>query len=183
MDDSLLIQKLDECFVSLEYLVSSVAVKESFIKEEKSLKKQFYESTDLLAQLYGFFGILKQRIKVFNIKLELLNFDVEMGTTAGANSEFECIYTGTLLHLMKALLNASMFNEFIGLVFDNKFRATKCGGSDSNSSSSSAEIRISYQNIEELNSYNKSISSKPESLIAYHLALAHYFVLKHQVRW
>ena len=177
MDDSILIQKLDECFVSLEYLVSSVAVKESFIKEEKFVKKQFYESTDLLAQLYGFFGILKSRIKVFNIKLELLNYDVEKGNIA-TNTDFDCIYTGTLLHLMKALLNANMFNEFIGLVFDNKFRAVKTG---SDLSPSNAEIRISYQNIEELNNYNKSISSKPDTLIAYHLALAHYFVLKHQV--
>ena len=131
----------------------------------------------MLAQLYGFFGLLTCRTKVFNIKLELLNYDVEKGT-ANAFIDFDCVYTSTLLHLMKAYLNANMFEDLIDLIFDNKFKGIKSNPDDVNKLK---DTKISYQNIEDMNKHNKTISSKPETLIAYHLALAHYFILKHQV--
>ena len=107
-DDSVLINKLDSCFANLEHLVSSTALKKSFIEEDRSLKKQFYESADLLAQMYGFFGMLMNRIRIFNIKLKLLNYDIQNSSSL-ATMDYESIYTSTLLHLMKAYLSSNMF--------------------------------------------------------------------------
>jgi len=176
-DDTILIDKLNNCMKNLEYLVSSMAVKEDFVKEDKSTKKQFYESADLLAQLYGFFGILTSRVKVFNMKLELLDYDLK-NSPSSSSSDFESIHTTTLLHLMKAYLNASMFDEFLSLVFDEKFRGFKSG--DEPQKPANVPVKVTYQDIENLSKLNKNISVKPESLVAYHLALAHYLILKHQ---
>ncbi len=160
---------------NLEYLVSSMAVKEDFVKEDKSTKKQFYESADLLAQLYGLFGILTSRVKVFNIKLELLDYDLK---NTPISSDYESIHTSTLIHLMKAYLNAKMFDEFLSFIFDEKFRGFKSG--DEPQKPANVPVKVTYQDIENLNKLNKNISAKPESLVAYHLALAHYLILKHR---
>jgi len=151
-------------------------VKQAFVKEEKSVKKQFYESADLLAQLYGFFGILASRVKVFNMKLELLHYDLESNINS-YSSDYETIHTTTLLHLMKAYLNAKMFEEFLSLVLDEKFRGPKA---DDSQKTANVLTKVTYQDIEDLNKLNKNISAKPESQVAYHLALAHYLILRHQ---
>lgn len=77
---------------------------------------------------------------------------------------------------MKAYLNANMFDEFLALVFDDSLNAPR-----TESTSESNSFKVSYQNIDKLEKLNKNIASKPETLIAYHLALAHYLILKHQV--
>ena len=117
--------------------------------------------------------MLTSRIKVFTIKLDLLNFDQKNSQ----NTDYDNISTTTLLHLMKAYLNANMFDEFLSLVFDDRFGK----GSKSEPTKENSPRKINYQNIEKLEKLNKNVSSKPETLISYHLALAHYLILKHQV--
>ena len=181
MDDSFLIKRLNDCADILECLSSSSASKQGFSAEEKTVKKQFYESVDLLAQLYGFFGILVDRIKVFNMKLELLSFELEHADHS-MYSDFDTIYTQTLLCLLKAYLNANMYEEFESLVLDDKFRGARSSKQDEAAGKDKTPpLKISFQNIEMLSKRNKTIQAKPETLITFHLTLAHYLILKHQV--
>ena len=187
MDDSIIMKKLDHCLKILENLSESKEFKENLYREEKTLKKQFFESIDLLGQMYGFFGILLNRIKVFNMKLDILNSEIEK---ANSYDQVGPIYTSNVFNLMRAYLNANMCDEFLQL--NNIFLNANLA--DDNSINKNVESKAkkepkgsktkgySLKDIKSLVERNRLISSKPESLIHYYLLLSHYYILKHKVK-
>lgn len=192
MSDDYLISQLDSSLAILERIVDCKIQKESFISQERSLKKQFYESADLLAQLYGFFGLLAKRIQVFNLKIELLSLEFERNAEM-ASADFETIYVNGLLQLMKAYLNTNMCDEFAGLLLKEKVNpeflkmnydsddALNSNKKNKNVKKPSKTSSISFQELENIEKSNKIMLSKPEAIIVFYLVISHYLILKHKV--
>ena len=114
MSDLSLLSQLDTCLSILESVCSKNDIHEKMKILEKTLSKQFFDSIDLLAQLYGFFGILIKKAKTLKIKAELicLNDNEKVNLL---NSENLAWYASTINNLMKSYLNAGMSEEFENL--------------------------------------------------------------------
>ena len=103
--------ELAECAAALRRVHKqlSAADKEEVTKFflDRTLKKQFYDSVDLLAQLFGFFGLVTSRAETLRLKLDMLNFDrAQLKQSPGANANTTLgvdvsLYTTTLIHLSK----------------------------------------------------------------------------------
>lgn len=198
MSDDQILLLLDSSFIILERLSRDSASREQFITEDRSIKKQFYESVDLLAQLYGFFGLLTKRIQIFNFKLDLLSAEFEYAPEF-AQVDFETTYTNCVLQLMKVYLNANMCDEFAQLLLKEKINVDN-GKQPSEEDELSASNKknaknlkkptvkhsvspsgISFQELDTIDQNNKILLGKPENQIVYHLTIAHYFILKRKV--
>jgi hypothetical protein len=192
MNDDCMLEQLEVSFKILNDIYNDKFLKDDLIKQDRSFKKQFFESIDLLAQLYGFFGLLTKRIKVFNFKLEFLKLEFEHNTVV-AFADFESLYSSCLLQLMKTYLNTNMCNEFVDLLLSDKVNkenapaptpitstTNKSTKPESNAKKPSKLSR--FQDVDEIDKVNKILLAKPETLIYYNLLIAHYFVLKHKVR-
>ncbi len=192
LNDDHLMAQLDSSLNLLEKLANDKTQKENFIKQERSFKKQFFESVDLLAQLYGFFGFAKKRIEVFHLKIELLNFEFELNIEL-ALIDFESVYANVLLQLMKAYLNLSMCDEFVVLLFSKKlinpdpFKMNIEFNEDLNKKLKNVKplkipnTQISYSDLDSIDRVNKVLTHKTETQVVYNLVIAHYFILKHKV--
>ncbi len=120
MNDDCIIKLLEVTFKILDDIFNDKWLINDLIKQERSFKKQFYESIDLLAQLYGFFGLLNKRIRVFNFKLEFLKLEFTEHNTAAVFAHFESVYSSCLLQLMKIYLNSNMCDEFVDVLLSDK---------------------------------------------------------------
>ena len=194
LNDDHLIALLDSSLNILEKLAIDTSQKENFAKQERSFKKQFFESIDLLAQLYGFFGLVKKRIDVFSLKIDLLNFEFEINLES-ALVDFESVYVNVTLQLMKAYLSLSMCDEFAFLLLSQKLNPDplKANLSDLDENlgkklkntkptkSTKASDLITYADLESIDKLNRILISKVETQVVYHLVIAHYFILRHKV--
>ncbi len=111
MSDSSLLAQLDACLSILQNICSNKEINEKIKSLEKTLSKQFFDSIDLLAQLYGFFGVLTNKVKALRFKIDLLcindNEKVNSLTTENLVS-----YASSINNLMKSYLNAGMCEDF-----------------------------------------------------------------------
>ena len=212
MTDSSLLAQLDACLSILQNICANKEINEKIKSLEKTLSKQFFDSIDLLAQLYGFFGVLTNKVKALKYKIDLLcindNEKINSLTTENLVS-----YASTINNLMKSYLNAGMCEDFENLnkeiLYSTENQDTKSKEEESkeaaaktlgNSSvanmtkkacvnietnvvkrNSITTIDFSFEKTLLLLEKNKIISSKPETLISYYLALTHYFILAHKV--
>lgn len=213
MTDSSLLTQLDACLSILQNICTNKEIKEKIKSLEKTLSKQFFDSIDLLAQLYGFFGVLTSKVKALKFKIDLLcindNEKINSLTTENLVS-----YASTINNLMKSYLNAGMCEDFENLnkeiLYSTENQDTKskeeesreapktlgnssvtnvtkkaCVNIETNAvkrkSITNTAIDFSFEKTLLLLEKNKIISSKPETLISYYLALTHYFILAHKV--
>ena len=190
LNEDHLLALLDSSLSILEKLANDKTQKENFTKQERSFKKQFFESIDLLAQLYGFFGFAKKRIEVFNLKIELLSIEFELNIEM-ALIDFESVYASVLLQLMKAYLNLSMCDEFVALLLSQKsinpdpFKMNidlKEDLSKKLKKPSKTLNTILFSELDNIDKANRVLTNKTETLVVYNLVIAHYFILKHKVR-
>jgi hypothetical protein len=118
-----LMQQLDNCMAIIDaILLKKKDHKAAFSSEVKHLAKpllkQFYDSIDLLAQLYAFFGYLNKRCRVLACKLELMNFllNEQQQPQAAARwtslSNFDSIYSSTVISLLKSFVRVNMCDNF-----------------------------------------------------------------------
>jgi len=114
MNDSSLISQLDGCLFILESICNKKVISEKLKLLEKTLYKQFFDSIDLLAQLYGFFGVLTNKAKTLKFKLEMLCIS-DFEKINSLNSEGLVFYANTINNLMKSYLSAGMCEEFENL--------------------------------------------------------------------
>jgi hypothetical protein len=114
MNDSSLISQLDGCLFVLEAICNKKVISEKLKLLEKTLYKQFFDSIDLLAQLYGFFGVVTNKAKTLKFKLEMLCIS-DLEKINSLNSEALVSYANTINNLMKSYLSAGMCEEFENL--------------------------------------------------------------------
>ena len=148
INDETLIKQLDICYSILESITYKKNLKELMLNLEKNLLKQFYESTDLLAQMYGFFGLVVNRVKTLRIKLNFLYLDYDHLQQQNNDS----IFSQTVINLMKALLNANMCDEYDEL--NKKLLSSSCMTINSTSSSNDSKMQTIEEKFRNLNNLN-----------------------------
>jgi hypothetical protein len=147
---------------------------------DKALKKQFYDSVDLLAHFFGFLGHNTHRCEVLKLKFEMLCFekskfkDQSQLTTNWSSNEH---YSVTFIHLSKAYLSENKCDEFEELseiFFDESIKLEE-----------TKDAKRMRENVEELFvdvfEPKKFLSNKAEIQLTYLISLAHYLVLKKKV--
>lgn len=196
MSDSELTNQLEFNLSSLENLVANVQVKECLSKIEKTLLKQFIESVELLAQLFGFFGFPSCKAKVLEYKLDILNCSFEKETCQNK----EILMSNTIISLMKSYLNAGMCNDFDKLskrlfsengIFvcdqkspkqslEKKKNARKKDVSDSvHQNQNFADLKL--EEVLNLIETRKLFGNKSDLMVWFYLSLSHFYILKHKV--
>ncbi|CAF0715451.1 unnamed protein product [Brachionus calyciflorus] len=165
VDDTELIKKLDSCLNILEEINKSHSLK----KIDKTLEKQFYEFVDILAQFYGFLGLILNRSKCLSIKFDILSKHIDQ------SSQLETIYSNTVINLMKSYLNTCQIDNmecFLKKLFNpDQASQTK--------TSIKSYDDLDLKQLYEKNSY---LLNKPEFQVAYYLNLMHYLILKNKTK-
>ena len=185
LSDAPLVKRLHACYAVLESVARARDVRDAFVRLEKSVQKQFYELVDLVAQIYGFFGLLVGRVNTLQIKLLLVGYaldhESQHNPTVALNKD--TIYSQTVVNLMKAMLNANMRDEF-GKLNASLVAATTATDEVVTTSRRKSTTKVATDSTScDLSAIEKHkyFSPKPEMQVLYHLALTHYFILENRV--
>lgn len=160
LDDEQMIQGLESCLEILEKLKEK-----ELLDVDTTLEKQFYESIDLLAHFYGFLGLVLNRTICLEIKLSILNKNLEPC--------LDTIYSNTITNLMKSYLNSNQLDSFEFLFEKLDLKKDNCA--------KKVQIKTSDMDLDVLYEKNQFLTNKSEFHISYNLNMMHYFILKGKV--
>lgn len=141
---------------------------------DPTMKKQFYDSIDLYAQVCGFMGFLVNKAEALQMKFKILKVDESFMTRGEQqlDSTAAIQYGVTFINLCKALLNLSncakvekLFQQFLF-----KDEHVTSGKLDSN-------LSDLIQRIDQ----NKILGFKEEMRVDFFILLAHFFALTRRV--